>query len=110
MTETEAKRHLLRLQNFLEKEEKELGKHTAVVVSGSTRAFNLKTIQALNTLIFDAPPKKAKPLSKRAQKVLAQAGCSSVEDHHFTLGPTALRVVLSKESIEDINAQVRGAA
>lgn len=110
MTETEAKRHLLRLQNFLEKEEKELNKRSSVVFPSSTRAFNLKTIQALNTLIFDAPPKKTKPLSKRAQKVLAQAGCSSVEDQQFTLGPTALRVVLSKESIEDINAQVRGAA
>ena len=51
MTPNAAKLHLLKLQNALRAEEEALQLKEAKLVSGSTRSFNLKTIQALDVLV-----------------------------------------------------------
>lgn len=51
----------------------------------------------------------ATKLSQAARRLLEQAGCSEVADDYVILGSTDLRILLSKRSVQDLNAQAREA-
>lgn len=50
---------------------------------------------------------KPKKLTKAARKLLEEAGCNEIADDYVILGDTDLRILLSSEAIEDLNAQAR---
>jgi len=106
VTPNAAKLHLLKLQNALRAQEEALQLKEAKLVSGSSRSFNLKTIQALDVLVRGVcvNPKK---LSKKALKLLDVSGCSEIADDFVVLGQTDLRILLSDAAVDDLNAQAR---
>lgn len=106
MTPNAAKLHLLKLQNALRAQEEALQLKEAKLVSGSTRSFNLKTIQAIDVLARGVCV-KPKKLSKKALKLLEGSGCSEAEDTYVLLGNTDLRILLSDDAVADLNAQAR---
>lgn len=106
MTPSSAKRHLLQLQADLEKSEARLQKSGAPVVNGSSRKFDLRTIEAINVLVHGLGH-KPKQLTKKATKLLEEAGCNELGHDYVILGSTDLRILLSDAAIEDLNAQAR---
>lgn len=106
MTPSSAKRHLLKLQSDLEKSEAKLQEAGISVVNGSMRKFDLRTIEAINVLVLGLGH-KPKRLTKKATKLLEEAGCNEISDDYVVLGDTDLRVLLSETAIEDLNAQAR---
>lgn len=106
MTPTSAKRHLLQLLKTLEESEANLQKTGAPVVNGSSRKFNLRTIDAINVLVHGVG-QQPKKLTKKAVKLIDEAGCNEIGDDYVILGSTDLRIILSDAAIEDLNAQAR---
>lgn len=50
---------------------------------------------------------KPKRLTKKATKLLEEAGCNEISDDYVMLGSTDLRILLPDDAIEDLNAQAR---
>lgn len=106
MTPSSAKRHLLKLQRDLEESEAKLQEAGFSVANGSVRKFDLRTIEAINVLVLGMG-QKPKRLTKKAAKLLEEAGCNEISDDYVMLGSTDLRVLLSDAAIDDLNAQAR---
>ena len=106
MTPSSAKRHLLQLQSNLEKSEAKFQKSGAPVINGSSRKFDLRTIEAINVLVYRLGH-KPKRLTKKATELLEQAGCNEIADDYVMLGDTDLRILLSDAAIGDLNTQAR---
>lgn len=52
----------------------------------------------------------AKKLTKAANKLLEEAGCSEIADDFVIFGQTDLRILLSDAAVEDLNQQARDQA
>ncbi|UUC96600.1 MULTISPECIES: hypothetical protein [Comamonas] len=106
MTPSTAKRHLLKLQSDIEKSEAKLQEAGFSDANGSVRKFDLRTIEAINVLVLGLG-QKPKRLTKKATKLLEEAGCNEISDDYVMLGSTDLRILLPDDAIEDLNAQAR---